>query len=498
MWTGPRALSSIDESLQSIRNDVVRLDNELKQLTHRQGGLQRQRVQLLNDIAEVRLSALDIGELKANFRSADQQALDILSQRDAAIAEIDDSVAQHHQEVLAAESRRTVLLEAVNQKSQALADIEAEVQSALEKDAEYQTQLAQARQAESIAQQAAQKVEQARTDMAEKAEPYQTDKLFMYLWERHFGTPDYSANLFSRFMDSWVARLIGYESARVDYWNLTAIPERLLAHATGVQEAADIQFEAVQAIEKQHLQAAGAESVETELQELRAEVDAQDDHIEALETQLNTLVSQRDAFITGADEYMQRCLATLRSAMEQADLASVNSYVRETSSSVDDIRLDEIHRVDRQLSELKGDLADVRAMHERRLEKLKELEKVRRDFKNSRFDDVRSGFDNETLIATVLGQFIQGLVSGSDVWRVIQRHQRYRDIGASPDFGSGGLGQIGDILSDELLRGSRRSRRSRSTWHWPKPRRGGGGFNFPSRGGGNGGGGGGFTTGGGF
>ena len=286
MWTGPRALSSIDESLQSIRNDVVRLDNELKQLTHRQGGLQRQRVQLLNDIAEVRLSALDIGELKANFRSADQQALDILSQRDAAIAEIDDSVAQHHQEVLAAESRRTGLLEAVNQKSQALADIEAAVQSALEEEAEYQTQLAQARQAESIAQQAAQKVEQARTDMAEKAEPYQTDKLFMYLWERHFGTPDYSANLFSRFMDSWVARLIGYESARVDYWNLTAIPERLLAHATGVQEAADIEFEAVQAIEKQHLQAAGAESVETELQKLRAEVDAQDDHIEALETQL--------------------------------------------------------------------------------------------------------------------------------------------------------------------------------------------------------------------
>ncbi|GHA08864.1 hypothetical protein GCM10008090_18450 [Arenicella chitinivorans] len=497
MWTGPRALSSIDESLQSIRNDVVRLDNELKQLTHRQGGLQRQRVQLLNDIAEVRLSALDVGEIKANFRSADQQALDILSQRDLAITDIDARVSQCHQAVQAAESRRHDLLEAVNKKSQALADIEAAVQSELQGDSVYQAQLSQARQAESIAQQAAHKVAQARTDMAEKAEPYQADKLFMYLWERHFGTPDYSANLFARFMDSWVARLIGFEPARVDYWNLTAIPERLLAHANGVKEAAEIEFEAVQAIEKQHLDAAGAEQVEVQLQALRTSVDEQDDEIETLESDLNALISQRDAFVTGADEYMQRCFATLRDAMEQADLASVNSYVRETSSSVDDVRLDEIHRVDRQLSELKSDLEDVRAMHERRLDKLKELEKVRRDFKNSRFDDVRSGFDNEALIATVLGQFIQGLVSGSDVWRVIQRHQRYRDIGASPDFGSGGLGQIGDILSDELLRGSRRSRRSRSTWHWPKPRRGGGGFNFPSRGGGSGDGGG-FTTGGGF
>ena len=76
-------------------------------------------------------------------------------------------------------------------------------------------------------------------------------------------------------------------------------------------------------------------------------------------------------------------------------------------------------------------------------------------FKNSRFDDVRSGFGNQALIAGVLGQFIQGVVSGSDVWRVLKRNQRYRKVASSPTFGSGGLGDIADIFGEEMMRQGR-------------------------------------------
>ena len=114
--------------------------------------------------------------------------------------------------------------------------------------------------------------------------------------------------------------------------------------------------------------------------------------------------------------------------------------------------------------------------------------------KNSRFDDVRSGFGNEELIVNVIGEFLKGVISGSDLWKVIKRNQRYQDVNSSPEFGSGGLGNLGDILGGGSI-GRRNRRKRKSSWHLPKPRRGGGGFSIPgssSRGGG------GFKTGGSF
>ena len=68
-------------------------------------------------------------------------------------------------------------------------------------------------------------------DKRVKGEPYENDKLFMYLWRRGFGTSEYSANPFTRMLDRWVARKCRYDKARPNYWMLNEIPKRLEAHA---------------------------------------------------------------------------------------------------------------------------------------------------------------------------------------------------------------------------------------------------------------------------
>jgi len=82
---------------------------------------------------------------------------------------------------------------------------------------------------------------------------------------------------------------------------------------------------------------------------------------------------------------------------------------------------------------------------------------------------------------SVLGKFVQGLINGSDVWNAIKRNQRYRNVGASPNFGTGALGGIGNILIEGAINGAingaidytkRRQRRGRrSTWNLPRSRR---------------------------
>ena len=498
MWTGTSALRNIDQSLQSIRNDVVRLDSQLARLTSQLASKERQRAKLLNDIASVRLSEIESGELHANYTAADRESAELLDQRERALKELNARIEAINERISEAEGQRDLLLKTVNDASDEIVEAEGQVQASLASDKAYLVQLENAQRAESIAEEAQRKTQQAQENMAEKAKPYQEDGLFMYLWNRGYGTTEYRAGPFSRFMDSWVAKVIKYEASRVNYWNLMAIPERLNEHAERVGDTADEQHMLLQQLEMNALESAGVTSLEAELASLRLQLDAHDDTIEELESKLNEYLEQRALYASGGDDYIQKCLQRISTSLEHSSLQSIHRYVKMTVSPTDDQLVLELQELEDSLDGAEDDLSDVRALHDGKLSRLKDLEKVRRDFKNSRFDDVRSGFGNQALITGVLAQFLQGVVSGSDVWRVIKRNQRYRKVASAPDFGSGGFGEIADILGDELLRQGRRQRRSRrgSTWHWPKSRSGGGGFRMPRSGGGSGGGG--FKTGGGF
>jgi len=487
LWKGTSALNSIDQALQTIRNDVVRLDSQLSQLTRTVASNQRQRNQLLNEIAKIRLSEIESGELLDNLTIADKDAAQILDQRELAIQALNQQIELSNQQVEQAESEREQLLVELNATSQKIVDTESVIQDDLKVNKAYLDLLSQAEELESIATESAEKVAQAQEDMAEKTKPYQADELFIYLYRRGFGTTDYNAGAFARFMDSWVAKLIDYEKSRVNFWNLNEIPQRLAQHAERVIAEADTASQAVQDFELNAMDVAGVTVLNEQHALQRKSLDEFDDKLEAIEVSLNEELAQRASFLTGEDEYLQKSLARLTRVIEHDDLRSVHRYVQATVSPTDDQYVIELQAVNDRLEDVEDDLSDVRTLYDKRLVRLKELEGVRRNFKSSRYDDVRSGFGNQALVAGALNQFLQGLVSGSDVWRVIQRNQRYRNVGSMPDFGSGGLGRVdyGDIV--DILNGgsshrpgNRRARRQSTSWSLPTPRRGGGGFKIPT------------------
>ena len=81
------------------------------------------------------------------------------------------------------------------------------------------------------------KAEQAERDLAEKRVPYEADPLFMYLWNRGFGTGAYRASNLVRYFDRKVARLVGYQDARVNYAMLLELPVRIREHAERLKAA---------------------------------------------------------------------------------------------------------------------------------------------------------------------------------------------------------------------------------------------------------------------
>ena len=86
---------------------------------------------------------------------------------------------------------------------------------------------------------AAEKAERSEEEREEKGVSYREDPLFMYLWTRRYGKPEYRAWGLTRWLDSKVARLIGFADARASYSRLNEIPERLREHAAALEAAAD-------------------------------------------------------------------------------------------------------------------------------------------------------------------------------------------------------------------------------------------------------------------
>lgn len=131
MWTGTSALKNIDQSLQTLRHEVVRLDTQLDQVTAKVASDQRYRAKLINQIAGVRLAEIESGELDASFNQADQYASELLAQRDQAQILLGTEIEQVNKRIVEAEVQRDTLLEAVNHTSSKIGEVEGTVQQEL-------------------------------------------------------------------------------------------------------------------------------------------------------------------------------------------------------------------------------------------------------------------------------------------------------------------------------------------------------------------------------
>jgi chromosome segregation ATPase len=484
MLSGRQTLASLDSGLRQLHDSVQEIDLQIKESSGELMELQRDQSQRFRRMAKIRLDEVISGELTEGLDAADERARELIRQRGSKLGAVNRQIRVAGEQLEALEEKRSAARGNCDEATEALDKAEARIQERLEEDTQYRAQLEKTRQSERTAEHALEKTRQAERTRREKGQPYESDPLFSYLWRRGYGTSAYSAGPLTRYLDGWVARLCGYQAARPNYAMLLQIPPRLDEHARHLQELADEEFIRLTRLEVDVSEAEGLPALRQSLDSAQAALDAIDDDIEKAENRLHELEQQRSRFANGEDEDFQQAVKTISDAFERENLLSLYEYARSTATTEDDILVREMDEVSDRLREAREMLSDRKRMRERQADRLKELEGIRRRFKRNRFDSPHSEFRNEALVQMSLGQFLAGTVTGGELWRTIERVQRYRKIRANPTFGSGGF------------------RPRPGTWHTPFPRGGGlGGGLGGSLGRGSGGfgrGGGGFRTGGGF
>lgn len=484
MVTGGDLLKMIERLHGDTRRELDEIDTRLTRATTQLQDLRQRELGALAVLARVRVREIESGAFVGDLDATGREVKELLAQRDVAQQALGEEIATAEQALAALGGERQARHDTVAAAEQAVDAAEAEAQKALAADPAYRARLEAATASDNVADLAEGKAQAAHADRAEKGKPYEADALFLYLWNRGYGTTRYRAGPFTRLLDGWVARVAGYESLRRDYWMLSELPARFDDHATRMRRLAEDDVASVQALEATAAEKAGVPARAAELGtagEALAKIDAA---VEAKEAEIGTLVEKRAAFAAGEDEHSRRCTTLLSDIYRSEKMRTLRERATATPTPTDDAAVDELAAIRADLPRITDESARYRTLHDANRERVAKLEDLTKRFKDHRYDTAASEFVNSALIATLLTQLIAGSLGVPDVWDAITKQHRHRGL-ADPSFGSG--------------RFPRSPRGPKGPWGgWGGGGWGGGGGRFGGGGRGGGFGGGGFRGGGGF
>lgn len=487
MFRGRDALRSIDRSIQELRRELEQVSQRTAKDTDDLARYRQRQAETLRKLAGVRLSIAQREPMVDRLSRTERDALQLLSARNDRLKDLEARLDADGAARAGLDGQRHDQADRVEVLEHELADAEAKHEAKLADDADYKAQLDVVAQAERIAEEAARKTELAKDDREEKGAPYEADPLFVYLWERKFGTDAYRAGPLIRMLDRWVAGLIRYHDARLNYQRLIDLPTRLGEHAERVSQDADREAEALNALARERRVAAGVQAIEDRLTEAEAELARIDSALEEEAGAKSALEEERARYLRGEDDDYAKAVALLSETLARADLRKLHREALLTPERDDEALVEEIADLQEEIEETEEDLKERREMA-RTLERRRvELEDVRARFVRKRYDSRESYFDDDDFLENLLKGIARGAISGGGLWREIERHQRRTASTSSRSRSRSRTPNIGTW-------GSNRS----NPWSGGGGRRtggfGGGGF----RTGGGFGGGGGFKTGGGF
>ena len=449
MITGRDALERIDQAMTGMRRDEARMSDMLRGLTEQATRLRAEEAEAFRALARIRLDTLQSEAVAAPLDRAEREALAVIARAAADAEALKARRIEAEERLTQWQDARRRTAEKVEAAIDALDVRRASVEARLKDDPEWQRDAEALARAEAIAEEADRKADQAEANLAEKRKPYESDPLFMYLWVRRFGTSAYGTTGLTRFLDRWVAGLVGYDRARPDFVMLQEIPERLRAHASRCLTIAAEARTRLEARERAALEAEGAGALEIVLAEERDALKEADAALAKAEQAIRTIDARLASYANGGAEAAEaEAVAALARSLGHADLGQLREAALKTPTPEDERIVARIAELDASIARTEKELEDTRATAREIARRRTELEAARDEFRRSGYDRPYARFTNEALIASVIGGVVGGMLSGRDLGRALKDGFRQAALRSDPRFGGGPWGSSGSILGE--------------------------------------------------
>lgn len=425
--TGRQTLASIEEALKQVSADADRLNAELDKANQDKARLIAERLTAFHELAKFRtqLALVDgvideADQLSAQVTAvlqARQKTLNGMQQREA-----DASSARAR--LIAEQKALDKEVEQFEKKLDALGE---SARRALAGDRTYSAHARQYAELRGMVEKATEKAAKSRAEEAEKGAPYRNDPLFIYLWERKFGTSEYEPTGLIRWLDGWVARLIGYQEARGNFTMLTAIPQRLADHAERMAQSMKAEKDAIDAIEAAKIAELAGDDLPQKLRAAHERRDAHSAEIEALNAELQETGNQLKVYAEGQDQSFRNAIDATTKFLEGQALGALLRDARRTP----DMRDDEIVALITRLADEVGAVEDLAKNKREALDaafaRKQELLRIAAEFRRARYDRPGTVFEPPSGSQMLLQLLLQGAITAAEYWMRTQSGHRRRD-----------------------------------------------------------------------
>ncbi|WP_425645305.1 hypothetical protein [Agrobacterium leguminum] len=312
------ALNSIDQAGRGLRGDEERLDRIVQSAAAETVRLRAEQADLFRSLARIRLDALRQNQVIGPLDEAERQALAVLKDQQERLDAMSTRKQALLSELSAVEADRQEKARRMTQAADAITAFREATERRMSDDVTWQAQAATLSGLAAQAEAAEEKAKRSETDRDEKSKPYLADALFVYLWERGYGTSTYRGGPLARYGDGYVARVVNYEPARQNYFTLTEIPKRLREHADRLKADVDAEQDKLTAIERAALEADGISGLEGSHRKAEDALKEAEKVISDLKDESAKLDDERERFQSDGGPWgMGRVLGDLAASMQR-------------------------------------------------------------------------------------------------------------------------------------------------------------------------------------
>jgi hypothetical protein len=425
MISGRDALASIEQTIARARSNETALEATLHSAEEQAARLRAERTAALKHLAQIRLDSFMRDGVVGPLDAAERRALDLVKDRTRELQVEATTRERLYGEVQSAEKDRHARAAALEQTLAALESIRQAAQPKVRASAAWKAQEAKIADAIHVADEAEKKAKVAEEDREIKRKPYESDPLFMYLWNAKFGLAEYRGGNIARFFDRMIANKVKFAEARANYAMLNEIPLRLRAHAERRRAAIETERQGLAAAEAEALKEVGAG-------DLVAKVEAAREALIGAERALSAKKATLDEFETKSaaalkDPAYEQAVQLLAEADSRDDLRQLYADAAKTPTKDDDRIVRQIEEIDRKLARAEQEAEQTRAEARDMARRRADIERERENFRRRGYDNPYGGFHNSDILGQILGSILQGAIQGSVLRDALRDGYRQRD-----------------------------------------------------------------------
>lgn len=411
-----RAHQRVVGDLQSERMDLQTQDAQLTRLA-------RDRGETLASLAQFYLAELTAESVAGTWREIREDVGQILLRKQEHQQRAGDVLAEQQNEQL----RWEALLENVDARLEDLLEqqqvLSRQLADELAADPKFASLSDRAATAEAALEQAEGRLSEVQQDAAQKLPAYEKSHLFQYLYDRGLGTPAYAGKGFTKRMDRWVGKLIGYREARQGYDFLTTTPQRMQEIVQEDREAVDTVLEELENQRDKRAESLGLTAVSAELEKVRAERVEVIEGLDSVRLKLDAVRSELTELEDTRGPYYREAVDLFRSVLEKTDMRTLAGRADQTPEVSDDQIVARLQGVQAELENAGDEVSDRHQRVTRLEQQAQELGRLLQQYRAAGYESSRSQFRMTFDIAAALEAFRRGDTSADSIWVDLRRAQ---------------------------------------------------------------------------